>query len=153
LTKKNENINLFVIEKEYERLKKNQNCQEDFSGRAIVSELNQSDIKKLLEMHQTFAAIKESNEQVDNLRIDESPDTSDVLDIVSSFQEINTKEQELLEVKQRLLETQQELHSKLVKEIENKKIAVNNLTSEIENLQNICKQLYQALDIPSSYRL
>jgi hypothetical protein len=47
-----------------------------------------------------------TNEQVDSLQIDESPDTSNILNLVSSLQEMNTKEQELLEEKQRLMITQ-----------------------------------------------
>ena len=151
MTKENENINLFVIEKEYERLKKNQSCQEDFSGKAIVSDLNKSVTQKLLEMHQTFALIKETSKQVENLQIDEESDTSNILNLVSSLQEMNTKEQKLLEVKQHLIETQQDLQSKLVKEIEKKKTTINNLTSQIENLQSTNKQLLQALNIPSPY--
>ena len=140
-----------MIEKEYERLKKNQSCQEDFSGKAIVSDLNKSVTQKLLEMHQTFALIKETSKQVENLQIDEESDTSNILNLVSSLQEMNTKEQKLLEVKQHLIETQQDLQSKLVKEIEKKKTTINNLTSQIENLQSTNKQLLQALNIPSPY--
>ena len=140
-----------MIEKEYERLKKNQSCQEDFSGKAIVSDLNKSVTQKLLEMHQTFALIKETSKQVENLQIDEESDTSNILNLVSSLQEMNTKEQKLLEIKQRLMETQQDLQSKLIKEIEKKKTTINNLTSQIENLQSTNKQLLQALNIPSPY--
>ena len=153
MTKENDNINLFVIEKEYERLKKNQNCQQNFSGKAIVPELNNSVTQKLLEMHQTFALIKDTNEQVENLQIDEESETSNVLDLVLSLQEMNTKEQELLRVKQRLMETQQNLQSKLVKEIEKKKTTINDLISQIEYLQSTNKQLLQALNIPCQYDL
>jgi predicted transcriptional regulator len=96
----------------------------------------------------------ESNEQVDNLQIDESPDTSGVLDLLLSLQEMSTKEQKLLEVKRRLMETQQDLQSKLIKKIEKKKTAVNDLISQIENLQNTSKQLSEALganSCPLSY--
>ena len=92
-----------------------------------------------------------TNEPADNLQIDEESDTSSVLDLLSSLQEMNTKEQKLLEIKQRLMETQQDLQSKLIKEIEKKKTTINNLTSQIENLQSTNKQLLQALNIPSPY--
>ena len=90
-----------------------------------------------------------TNEPADNLQIDEESDTSSVLDLLSSLQEMNTKEQKLLEIKQRLMETQQDLQSKLIKEIEKKKTTINNLTSQIENLQNTSKRLSQALKIDS----
>ncbi len=153
MTKENENINLFVIEKEYKRLKKEQNYPECFSGNEIVPMLDKSQTQKLLAMHPTFEVTPEPNEQIVNPFVegspdasDGSPDTSDVLDVLSSFQEVSTKEQELLELKHRLLATQQDLHSKLVKEIDKKKKAVDNLISEIPNLQNACKQLSQVLE-------
>ena len=94
----------------------------------------------------------DSNEIADNLQIDESPDISNVPDLVLSLQEMNTKEQELLRVKQRLMETQQNLQSKLVKEIEKKKTTINDLISQIENLQNTSKRLSQVLKV-DSYQL
>jgi hypothetical protein len=51
------------------------------------------------------------------------------------------------------METQQNLQSKLVKEIEKKKTTINDLISQIENLQSTNKQLLQALNIPCQYDL
>ena len=95
----------------------------------------------------------DTNEQAGNLQIDEESGTSNVLDLLSSLQEMNTKEQKLLEEKQRLMETQQDLQSKLVKEIEKKKTNINNLISQIEYLQSTNKKFLQALNISSPFGL
>jgi len=60
---------------------------------------------------------------------------------------MKTEEQALLEQKQRLVATEQNLHNKLVKEIEGKKITIASLISEITDLQNRTKQLEEALGI------
>jgi hypothetical protein len=67
--------------------------------------------------------------------------------MLTSFQKMRTEEQELLEIKQGLLVTQQNLQSKLAKEMDKKKMAIDELKSEIPGIQNICKQLGQVLGV------
>ena len=81
----------------------------------------------------------------------QSPDSSNVisdLDLLASLQRMKTEEQQLLENKQRLLAEEQNLHNKLVKEIDKKKTAINNLKLEMSDLINRCKELSQALEMP-----
>ena len=71
----------------------------------------------------------------------------EVLELSASFQKMRTEEQELKEIKQALLKTQEDLQSKLVKEIDKKKTAIDKLKSEIPAIQNRCKQLGQVLGV------
>jgi hypothetical protein len=80
--------------------------------------------------------------------IAEPPNTTDNLDLLASFQKMKTEEQELLAQKQDLLTIEQNLLSKLVEEIDKKKMAINNLKTEIPDLQNRCKEIAQALGLP-----
>ena len=87
----------------------------------------------------------EEPEQIDYPQFEEPTNAQDVLDLLASFQKMKTEEQKLLEIKKQILTKQQDLQSKLIKEIEKKKTTIANLTSEIPDLQNRCKQLGQAL--------
>jgi hypothetical protein len=58
------------------------------------------------------------------------------------------EEQELLEIKQGLLVTQQDLQGQLIKEIDRKRVAIDKLKSEIQTLENRCKEMAQAAGIP-----
>ena len=80
----------------------------------------------------------------------DSSSTINDLDLLASLQKMKTEEQELVEQKQRLLATEQNLHNKLVKEIDNKKMVISNLKSEIPDLLNKCKELDQAIVRPAS---
>jgi len=81
--------------------------------------------------------------------IEESSNAPDVLNLVASFQKMRTEEQELLEAKEDLLARERDLQDKLAKEIEKKKIAIDVLKSEIQNLENRCKEMAQALSPPA----
>ena len=83
----------------------------------------------------------------DSPPIEEPSNAPDVLDLVASFQKVKTEEQELLETKEDLLAKERDLQSKLAKEIDKKKIAIDVLKSEIQNLENRCKEMAQALGI------
>ena len=89
----------------------------------------------------------ETTDKVDSPQAEEQPNAPDVLDTLASFQKMRTEEQELLEIKQGLLITQQYLQSKLVKEIDKKKLIIDELKSEIPDIQNRCKQLGQVLGV------
>jgi hypothetical protein len=75
------------------------------------------------------------------------PNAPEVLDLLASLQEMRTEEQDLLETKHGLLVTQQYLQSKLVKEIDKKKRAIDELTLEIFDIQNRCRQLGRVLGV------
>jgi hypothetical protein len=77
--------------------------------------------------------------------VEEQLDAPDISELSTSFQKMRTEEQELLEIKQALLKTQQNLQRKLVNEIDKKKMAINELRSEIPDIQNRCRQLAQML--------
>ena len=87
----------------------------------------------------------EEPEEIDYPQFEEPTNAPDVLDLLASFQKMKTEEQKLLEIKKQILTKQQDLQNKLIKEIEKKKTTIANLTSEIPDLQNTCKQLGQAL--------
>jgi hypothetical protein len=89
----------------------------------------------------------ETTDNAGSPQVEESSDAPDVLDLLTSFQKMRREEQELLEIKQTLLERQQDLQSKLVKEIDKKKMVIDDLKSEIPAIQNRCKQLGQVLGV------
>ena len=75
--------------------------------------------------------LESQSQQIDDLQISESPNSSNDLDLLASLQKMKTEEQALIEQKQRLVTTEQNLHNKLIKEMERKKIAIKNLKTEI----------------------
>jgi len=84
----------------------------------------------------------------DSPPIEESANAPDVADLLASFRKMRSEEQELLETKEDLLARERDLQDKLVKEIDRKKIAIDVLKSEVQNLENTCKEMAQALGIP-----
>jgi predicted transcriptional regulator len=89
----------------------------------------------------------ETTDRVDAAQVEELPNAPNILELSASFQQIRTEEQELLEVKQALLKKQRDLEAKLVREIAEKKMAIDDLKSEIPDIQNRCRQLGQALGV------
>jgi predicted transcriptional regulator len=85
----------------------------------------------------------------DSPPIEESSNAPDVSDLLASFQKMRTEEQELLETKEDLLAKERDLQGKLAKEIDKKKIVIDVLKSEVQNLENRCKEMTQALGSPS----
>ena len=160
LRKKNENIHLFIVDEEYERNKKMQPASDDLLRKAeppTLTEQNYSNIVIGLEkIHPNFEVGQEDEslqtseglKQIDPLQIAESSSAINDLDLLVSLQKMKTEEQELFEQKQRLLTTEQNLHNKIVKEIDKKKMVITNLKSEITDLLNKCKELDQALGMP-----
>jgi hypothetical protein len=158
--KENQDIHLFIIEQEYKRKKTEQNAQDSSSKESekptLTEEINPAVIQKLEEMHPKFAATEvpepvqptEEPGQVKSPQIEESTISPDILELLSSLQKMGTQEQELLEAKEDLLGKEQDLRSKLLKEIDKKKIAIDVLKSEVQNLENRCKEVAQALGVP-----
>ncbi len=85
------------------------------------------------------------SQQIDYPQFQESSNSINDLDLLPSLQRMKAEEQQLLENKQLLLVEEQNLRSKIVKEIDKKKTAINNLKTEISDLLNRCKELSQAL--------
>jgi hypothetical protein len=80
-------------------------------------------------------------------QVEEEPNAPDILELSASFQKMRTEEQELLETKQVLLKKEQDLQGKLVIEIARKKTAIDELKSEIPDIQNRCRQLGRVLGV------
>ena len=108
---------------------------------------SETDKIELLKNEQEMSQTSEEPEQVVEEQSDETSSDPDILGLLESFQKMRTEEQKLFEIKQHLLTTQQDLQSRLVKEIDKKKIAIDNLKSEIPDLQNKCAELAQAMGI------
>jgi hypothetical protein len=157
--KQNEDIHLFIIEQEYKRKKKEQNVHggsaKEAEKQSLTGQINPSVVQKLEEMHPKFAATEvpepvqptEEVGQVKGPQIEESINTPEILDLIASFQKMRTEEQELLETKEDLLAKRRDLQGKLAKEIDKKKIAIDVLKSEVQNLENQCNEMAQALGI------
>jgi len=157
--KENQNIHLYIIEQEYERNKAEQNAYDSSSKETekpmLTKKINRAAIRKLEKMHPKFAVAKppepvqpaEELGRVISPQIEKATRAPDVLDLVASFQKMRTEEQELLEAREDLSARERDLQDKLAKEIEKKKIAIDVLKSEIQNLENRCKEMAQALGI------
>ena len=157
MRKENENINIFIIEEEYRRSKTKQNTHDNFLRKAEPLILNkqshESVILELTKMHSNLEANQEyetlrapeSTKQIDPLQIADPSNSINDLDLLASLQKMKTEEQVLQEQKQRLLSTEQNLHSKLLKEMDKKKTAINALRTEIPGLLNRCEELSHAL--------
>ena len=89
----------------------------------------------------------ETTGKADNTQVEELPNAPDILELSGSFQKMRAEEQQLLGIKQGLLKTQQDLQRKLVEEIDKKKMAIDELRSEIPDIQNRCRQLAQLLGV------
>jgi hypothetical protein len=109
----------------------------------IVSEQKGKMMPQKLGASQTTDGVQ----QIDPLQIVESSNSINELDVLASLQKMKIEEQALIEQKLQLVETEQNLHGKLIKEIEKKKITIANLISEINDIQNRTKQLGEALGI------
>ncbi len=161
-SKENESIYLFIIEEEYKRNKAKQNADEGFLKKpeppTLITQNHAAVILELENMHPNYKVIQEPKprrtlkrpKQIESPQIAESSNAPGDLDIFESFQKMKTEEQELLEQKQKLLTTIQTLHDKLIEEIIKKKTAINNLKTEVLELQNKCKELAQALEFPQT---
>ncbi|HUK85674.1 MAG TPA: hypothetical protein VLU95_07415 [Candidatus Acidoferrum sp.] len=146
MRKENENIHIFIIEEEYRRSKKKQNTPDKFLKKAEPLILNRQShdatILELRKLHSNFEAFQEQEavqapertKEIESLKIADSSKVINDLDVLWSPEKMKTEEQALVERNQRSLLTEQNLHSKLVKEMDKKRTAINNLKTEILNL-------------------
>jgi predicted transcriptional regulator len=88
-----------------------------------------------------------SNEKMDESRQEELS----ISELISNLQRIKSEERKLIEQKQEFSSKEKELRRMIVQEILKKEKKMQELEIEIQNLQNQCYRLTQALhaDIPS----
>ena len=159
MPKENENIHLFILEEEYKRSKAKQNNHGDVLGEALPPELikknNASVFQELERMHSNFETcqepelvqIPEEPQQADRSQISEMVGTTEDLKVLMILEKIKSEEKELLKEKQELLAMEKDLQNKVVEEIQKKRLDLDDLKSEISDIQGRCKELSEALGV------
>jgi hypothetical protein len=158
MKKEKENIHFHIISEDYRAKKNKQNQNWDIlskpvllsglqSNTPLVEQLKKmhGDLVELEEPEQLQVAAEDSN-QIELQSDCQSLNPLDVSELITSYQELKTEEQELIDCKQDLLAMEQSLRNKLMQEIGGKKKAIEELRGEISSLQNICKEIQQELD-------
>ena len=157
MKKENENIHLHIIESNYKNLKK-QPEQIDVSGKADLPEelrKNQKSVlKELGRMHEEFAVVTQpgwlqtGQETPEKQRTtDESVSGVSVAELFSSLKNMKAEEQELLDRKQLLLGNLNKLKLLIIGEINKKQKSIEDLKSEVLELEKTCKEISQALGL------
>ena len=94
--------------------------------------------------------IPQTMENVDHPQNAEFSELGDVLAILAELQKLRLEEAALIGVKQHLTEAQQEFQGRLKEEMERTKMEINSLWSEIDVLENNCKELAELVQTPFS---
>jgi hypothetical protein len=89
-------------------------------------------------------------EKVDHPQNAEFSELGEGLAILADLQKLRLEEAALIGVKQHLTEAQQEFQGRLKEEMERAKIEINNLWSEIDVLEDNCKELAELVQTPFS---
>jgi hypothetical protein len=155
MKKENKNIHLHIIESQYENLKK-QPQQFDVSEKAWLAEglrKNQASVLKELEKtHEEFAVVTEpeclqtGQETPEKQQPpDESPNELKDAELFSSLQNMKAEEQELLDRRLLLSGKLDKLKLLIIEEINKKQKSIEDLKSEILELEKNCKEISQAL--------
>ena len=155
MKKENKNIFLHVIDEDYKAKKQEQNERIDISEKTIqlMDQKDVSVIEQLRKMHGYFASAEEPEQleltdEVNQTKQQdhcESMNSLEVSELYVSYQKVKAEEQELIDRKQDLLSMEQDLRGRLLKEIYQKKKAIELLQLEISTLQNNCKEISQVL--------
>ena len=154
MRKKNENIHLHIINQDYKRIKIGQTINEAFMKRAEQTKtLQQMPSFAFLELKKNPTNFEATHTPAEPQQIDLTQkirafNKDADFDPITALENIERRTKELQEQKQNLLAIKQELINKLFKQIEAKKITINNLKSEISNLENKCETIAQSLGIP-----
>ena len=154
MRKENENIHLHIIKEDYKRIKIEQMLNEAFKKKAEQTKtLKQIPPSDFPELQRTSTSLKATPtppepQQIDLTQKIRSFNEDADFELITAFENIERQAKELQEQKQNLLAIKQELKNKLFKQIEAKKIAINNLKSEISTLENKCKTIAQSLGTP-----
>ena len=74
---------------------------------------------------------------------------SDSFDLLETFKEIRAEEERLLKIRTGILTKQDNLKNQLTEEIEQKKVTITNLTTEIQEIEKKNQRLMQVLGIDS----
>ena len=151
MRKKNENIHLHIIKEDYKRIKIEQMLNEAFKKKAEQTKtLQQIPPSDFLDLQRTSTSLKATSTPAEPQQIDltqkiRSFNEDADFELITAFENIERQAKELQEQKQNLLAIKQELKNKMFKQIEAKKIAINNLKSEISTLENKCETIAQSL--------
>ena len=89
-------------------------------------------------------------EKVDHPQNAEFSELSEGLAILADIQKLRLEEAALIGVKHHLTEAQQEFQGRLKEEMERMKMEINSLWSEIDVLENNCKELSELVSAPFS---
>jgi hypothetical protein len=158
MDRENENIHIHIIKEDYDSKKKKQKqrfgVSEKAKSPAELLQNQESAFKQLERMHTNFAVewlqTSEETRQTDHPNTDESLDALNISQMFSLFQKMKSEEQELLEQKQDLLKMERELQSLLIQEIGKKKKTIQELKSDVSDLQKTCQEISQALEISTN---
>ena len=137
MKKENKNIFLHIIDQDYKANKQAQNGGIDISEKTIqlMDQKDFSVIEQLRKMHADFGETEEPEqlESIDEINQTkplapcESMNSIDVSELYLSYQKVKAEEQELKDRKQALLSMEQDLRARMLKEIYNKKKAIEVL--------------------------
>jgi hypothetical protein len=94
--------------------------------------------------------IPQTTEKEDHPQNAEFSELGEGLTILADLQKLRLEEAALIGVKQHLTEAQQEFQNRVKEEIERTKIEITNLWSEIDVLENNCKELAELVQTPFS---
>ena len=155
MKKENKNIFLHIIDQDYKATKQAQKGGIDISEKTIqlMDQKDVSVIDQLRKMHADFEITKETEQlestdefnQTKPSALCETMNSIDVSELYLSYQKVKAEEQELKDHKQDLLSMEQDLRARMLKEIYNKKKAIEVLHIEISTLQSNCQDISIAL--------
>ena len=159
--KENENIHQHIIDEDYRNSKRKQELKFEVTGKAdLPAQLMQNHknvVRKLQKMHPKFLIDSKPEEKRTNEDVSQPPDTDydeqldscSTSELFSSFQEMKGEEDDLLDQKRSLLEKEHELRTVLIQQINKKRKTVQELESEVAILQGKCREIEQALGMPT----
>jgi hypothetical protein len=158
MKKEKENIHFHIISEDYRAKKNKPNQQWDILKKPVLLSGLQSNtpiVEQLKKMHGELVELEETEmlQVVENPNQLETPsdceplNSLDVSELITSYQNLKTEEQELIDSKQDLLEMEAGLRNRLVQEICGKKKAIKGLQSEISALKSICREIEDELEI------
>lgn len=150
------NIHSHIIREDYES-KRNKPQQWDILEKPILlSDLknNTALVEQFKKMHNDCVELEQpelpqitavESDQTEPQNDHQSMNSPDISELIKSYQELKTNEQELIDQRQSLLETEKDLRNKLEQEICKKKQVIKELQEEILTLQSICREIEQEL--------
>ncbi|HUK84809.1 MAG TPA: hypothetical protein VLU95_02995 [Candidatus Acidoferrum sp.] len=126
----------------FDGLKKDQNAESN-------KKLSTSNVEKPSQKNEELQTTDQA-QKLQRPQITKSPEAEDNLNLLASLQKIKSEEKELQEQRQRLQTKEKSLQGKVVEEIEKKRADLDDLKSEISDIQGRCKELSQALGVSTT---